>query len=235
MATISKKRGNRDEVWNGIAEMTSGGLHKSDLIMNNRGVIVSKRQSDAAKERYPQLVHKLCAKHCAIIPKQGNTSNVENPAAYAKQEEEEEILFYFGSGWDFKPISSKFYTRINRFIFIDALPKLAHYTPEQAGYKFAKDEMSFVKKLKDCMLKKGTLITEKPNLLEWRIRDNGILEYHYNMTVNEALENPRLLEMWKQKAWCHIEGFNPHEFIGDRWGEARYENKNKLMKGEPKH
>ena len=40
----SKKVGSRRQVFNGSAEKTSGGLKKSDLLLNKNGRIVSKRQ-----------------------------------------------------------------------------------------------------------------------------------------------------------------------------------------------
>ena len=55
-----KARGSREEVWAGQARRTSGGLTKDDIIMNARGKLVSKKQSDSAKERYPALKAKLC-------------------------------------------------------------------------------------------------------------------------------------------------------------------------------
>jgi len=61
MAQVMKARGTRDEVWEGIARATSGGLVKADLRKNARGVLVSIKQSDAAKARYPELKAKLCA------------------------------------------------------------------------------------------------------------------------------------------------------------------------------
>lgn len=54
-APAMKARGTRAEVWNGTARKTSGGLTKEDLIMNPRGVIVSKKQSDRAKLAYPAM------------------------------------------------------------------------------------------------------------------------------------------------------------------------------------
>ena len=56
-----KARGSRDEVWSGLARATSGGLVKDDLKKNARGAIVSIKQSDSAKARYPALKAKLCA------------------------------------------------------------------------------------------------------------------------------------------------------------------------------
>ena len=42
--------GSRDEVWNGVAKKTSGGLLKKDLKKNKRGRIVSKKMSNRAKK-----------------------------------------------------------------------------------------------------------------------------------------------------------------------------------------
>lgn len=61
MAQVMKTRGTREEVWNGIARATSGGLVKDDLKKNARGALVSIKQSDAARARYPALKAKLCA------------------------------------------------------------------------------------------------------------------------------------------------------------------------------
>lgn len=44
-----KKRGNREEVWNGLAERTSGGLCKTDLMMSGKGKIISIKKHMAGK------------------------------------------------------------------------------------------------------------------------------------------------------------------------------------------
>ena len=56
-----KARGTREEVWAGTARRTSGGLTKDDIMMNPRGKLVSIKQSNSAKARYPALKAKLCA------------------------------------------------------------------------------------------------------------------------------------------------------------------------------
>ena len=43
--------GSRLEVWNGTKSKTSGGLVKSDLKMNSKGKIVSKKVSEQATKR----------------------------------------------------------------------------------------------------------------------------------------------------------------------------------------
>ena len=63
-----KTTGTRDEVWTGTARKTGGGLVKADLLMNPRGKIVSIKQSNAAKLRYPALLKKLCNTPAAPAP-----------------------------------------------------------------------------------------------------------------------------------------------------------------------
>ena len=58
---LLQARGTREAVWAGTARKTSGGLTKDDLMMNPRGKLVSIKQSNAAKARYPELKAKLCA------------------------------------------------------------------------------------------------------------------------------------------------------------------------------
>lgn len=44
------RTGSRAQVWHGTALKTSGGLKKSDLLMNKNGRIVSKKKHDTAKK-----------------------------------------------------------------------------------------------------------------------------------------------------------------------------------------
>ncbi len=46
------KYGDRKSVYEGLSQMTRGGLRKEDLIMKDNGKIVSKRKSEAAKATY---------------------------------------------------------------------------------------------------------------------------------------------------------------------------------------
>ena len=62
-----KARGSKKDVWHGLAKRTAGGLTKDDLVLNKRGKPVSKKQSDAAKLRYPALKAALCG---AAVPVQ---------------------------------------------------------------------------------------------------------------------------------------------------------------------
>lgn len=50
-----KKRGTKTEVFNGLAEKTSGGLKKSDLIQNKRGNIVSKKRSEQGSKQFKNI------------------------------------------------------------------------------------------------------------------------------------------------------------------------------------
>ena len=56
-------RGSKQEVWNGAAHKTAGGLTKADLVLSKGGKPVSKRQSEAAAARYPAMIAALLAKH----------------------------------------------------------------------------------------------------------------------------------------------------------------------------
>ena len=47
---MEKTIGSRAEVYHGTAKHTSGGLVKSDLTLNKRGEIVSKKASNSAKK-----------------------------------------------------------------------------------------------------------------------------------------------------------------------------------------
>lgn len=47
--TFDKLIGSRAQVWHGTAYKTSGGLKKSELLMNKNGHVVSKKKSDTAK------------------------------------------------------------------------------------------------------------------------------------------------------------------------------------------
>merc|ERR1711937_827440 len=53
---IAKGRFAKSVVLRGTKEKTAGGLKKSDLFMNKRGRIVSKKQSALAKKRFAQTV-----------------------------------------------------------------------------------------------------------------------------------------------------------------------------------
>ena len=58
-------RGTKQEVYNGAAHRTAGGLTKADLVLNKQGKPVSKKQSQAAAARYPAMIAALLAKHAS--------------------------------------------------------------------------------------------------------------------------------------------------------------------------
>lgn len=54
--------GSKAEVFNGTAKSTTGGLTKSDLVLNKRGKVVSKKASERARARYPGIKDRLANK-----------------------------------------------------------------------------------------------------------------------------------------------------------------------------
>jgi hypothetical protein len=51
----SSSVGTKEDVWNGSASKTSGGLKKIDLMKNKKGKIISKRQFEAGQKAYENL------------------------------------------------------------------------------------------------------------------------------------------------------------------------------------
>lgn len=47
-----RKYGDRQSVYDGLSEMTRGGLKKDDLMLSRNGKIVSKKKSERAKSDY---------------------------------------------------------------------------------------------------------------------------------------------------------------------------------------
>ena len=52
---MGKKYGTRKEVYDGLSQMTRGGLSKDDLIEGKNGKILSKKKSAMAKESYAKF------------------------------------------------------------------------------------------------------------------------------------------------------------------------------------
>ena len=112
-------------------------------------------------------------------------------------------LVYFGSGWDFKPVSNSIFNKFNHFIFIDSLPKLSHYEPGVTGYEKSKDREAFIKTLKKEAFKHNLKSTSiRKNLLTFK-NDKIKLEYYINTTVEEALTNPTIRKKIN-KATCYM-------------------------------
>ena len=49
--------GNKNEVWNGTKERTSGGLTKKDLMKNKRGKVVSKKQHELGQKAFKNIAN----------------------------------------------------------------------------------------------------------------------------------------------------------------------------------
>jgi hypothetical protein len=81
MAQVMKARGTRQEVWEGIARATSGGLLKADLKKNSRGNLVSIKQSEIARARYPELKAKLCAVSAPAVAAPADAAPAETAPA----------------------------------------------------------------------------------------------------------------------------------------------------------
>ena len=61
--------GSRIQVWEGVAKETSGGLKKKDLMISKSGTVVSKKASQAAKNRMKSLKYsQQDLKHFLVQP-----------------------------------------------------------------------------------------------------------------------------------------------------------------------
>src|ERR1044071_136188 len=72
-----KKKGTKQEVFNGIAEKTNGGLKKEDLILNKRGSIVSKKRSQQGLLQFKNIEPFIKAKHPKNLQEAQETEKVE--------------------------------------------------------------------------------------------------------------------------------------------------------------
>ena len=228
IAVMKKYIGTREEVWSGMATRTGGNLTKSDLMLNKKGAVVSIKQSNAAKLRYPELKAKMCAAplpSIALKPEPKHEAKPEpkpeikaepkpepKPEPQHIEEKAPSTLVYFGAGWDMLPLNMKDYAKFTKFLFIDALPKLSHYNPDQAGYEFAKDEESYIRKLKIEASKKGYRFVNKVGDKLTFDKGGKTLEYHINTTVQEAIDDPYISKQLKHAKFIHIKGFSPMEF-----------------------
>jgi len=120
------------------------------------------------------------------------------------------ILFYFGAGWKFYPLRMKDYSWIDHFVFVDALPNLAYYTSDQAGYEKSKDRDSFIRAIVKEAKKKGFDQNDiSDDHLIFGDKKGRLLDYYINTTVQNALDDPILNDLIKKAKWVHIQGFNP--------------------------
>ena len=57
---MSKTFGTREEVFNGDAKKTRGGLHKEALMMNQKGKVVSIKKYESGIKLYKNMKTRLC-------------------------------------------------------------------------------------------------------------------------------------------------------------------------------
>ena len=81
VVTHLKKRGTREEVWNGHAASTSGGLTRSDLMISN-GKLVSKKASEKSKQL---MLDRHQAKKDLLVANEPAASVLEKPSKTSKK------------------------------------------------------------------------------------------------------------------------------------------------------
>lgn len=69
---MGKKYGTRKEVFDGLSEMTRGGLSKDDLMEGKNGKILSKKKSEMAKQSYAKYGFKKRNEEPVPGPKKRN-------------------------------------------------------------------------------------------------------------------------------------------------------------------
>ena len=91
-------------------------------------------------------------------------------------------IIYVGAGWDNTII--KLFPNYERYILIDTLPKIPHYTENQHGYKYSCDEETFFNTLKQ---KFGEYIHDiDKDILYFSYN----VEYWYNCDCNTIIDLP---------------------------------------------
>merc|ERR1712167_435887 len=90
VSKIARGRFAKSVVLRGTKEKTAGGLKKSDLFMNKRGKIVSKKQSALSKKRFAQTVGpgmQACKKARAALKIKGFVAIKKGSPLYIKAKE----------------------------------------------------------------------------------------------------------------------------------------------------
>jgi len=82
-----KTKGSREDVWNGIAQETAGGLKKKDLMISKTGTIVSKKASESAKSRMKdgKGICEYCIEQYLKNKKGNSKSNSSEPKSSVKK------------------------------------------------------------------------------------------------------------------------------------------------------
>lgn len=118
-------------------------------------------------------------------------------------------VLYYGAGWDMDPIGPECFRAYKYFLFVDALPNKVHYEPTMHGYKYCKDEDTYVATLNRKAAKKGfALIEHIKNTLHY---SNGIrhLIFLYNTTVNKSLVKKSFRRAAKHVKELYVAGYYP--------------------------
>ncbi|KAL9987499.1 hypothetical protein ACROYT_G001819, partial [Oculina patagonica] len=126
----------------------------------------------------------------------------------------EKILVYMGPAGDMRPLGSRAFEKINRFVFIDGLPKLKHYQPSSSAYHKYKDRPSLVNTLKTGARNYGyNLVSgeDKGNLLVFK-RGNKVLEYYMNTLIQDAVKMKKFKDIFKKALFVYESGFEPRHF-----------------------
>ena len=80
---FKKIKGTREQVWSGTAKETPGGLRKNDLMISKTGTLVSKKASQAAKNRMKS--GKGLCEYCIKQYKEGKIKNTPSSKTSTKK------------------------------------------------------------------------------------------------------------------------------------------------------
>jgi len=107
------------------------------------------------------------------------------------------------------PLVKRKFRKMNYFIFVDALPKKAHYRVGSPSYELTKDVKSYVRVLVIEAGKKGwSLLDAHKNTLHFAKGKRHMI-YLYNTTVEESLKKKAFRRGAKHAYELHIAGFGP--------------------------
>lgn len=89
---IRKVQGTKEEVFQGIAQRTAGGLHKEDLIQNKKGKIVSKKKAEQGQKAFENIKnYHNRRKEEKAKQQQIENNSINQEEEPAEQEEEKKI------------------------------------------------------------------------------------------------------------------------------------------------
>lgn len=93
---------------------------------------------------------------------------------------------WVGPGWNLEMLNWFALDQIDEFICVDPLPKLPHYTPDQAGYANSATEEAFIAAICDSLGRQP--IKREGDVLTFELSKGRSLIYHINTTSDELLE-----------------------------------------------